>query len=184
MFWRSHKPLIMTRAKPQSFFSGIFGCPSYTYKYKFLSKALCSIYFYLTDLQRTCWTYRKKKYIVPGSLWKRLLRDCVVCLILLSFQRIQDNFSTAAIAKLFTDYILNAKNTVFETISLFFPFFSFQFSFFCFLPFFFFLLYNLCKYFPEIYALIYKKPWPVGMRHERRKCIVYLIINLRGFREN
>ena len=60
-------------------------------------------------------------------------------------------------------------------LSIFFIFFS---------SFLFLLLYNLCKYFPEIYARICKKPWPVGMRHIRRKCIVYLIINLRGFREN
>jgi len=184
MFWRSHKPLIMTEQNPNHFFflefSAVPLTPINTNSYP----KLCVVYTLLNSFATNLLKVPKKKYIVLGSLWKHLLGDCDVCLILLSFQRIQDNFSTAAIAKLFTDYILNAKNTIFETISPFFPFFSFQFFFFSFLPFFFSystICVNILQKYTHEFA---KKPWPVGMRHVGRKCIVCLIINLRGFREN
>lgn len=66
---------------------------------------LCVVYTLLNRFATNLLNVPEKILSAEFSL-KAPLADCDVCLILLSFQRIQDNFSTAAIAKLFTDYIL------------------------------------------------------------------------------
>ena len=145
---------------------------------------LCVVYTLLNRFATNLLNVPEKKYIVPSSLWKRLLRIVTFVWyfylfneyrIIFQQQQLQ-NYLQIISYKGKEDNIWN--NFSFLSLlllSIFFLFFS---------SFLFFLLYNLCKYFPEIYARICKKPWPVGMRHVRRKCIVYLMINLRGFREN
>ena len=106
MFLRFHKPLIMTRAKPQSFFflefSAVPLTPINTNSYP----KLCVVYTLLNRFATNLLNVPEKKIHSAEFSLKAPLADCDVCLVLLSFQRIQDNFSTAAIAKLFTDYIL------------------------------------------------------------------------------
>ena len=67
---------------------------------------LCVVHTLLNRFATNLLNVPEKKIHSAEFSLKAPLADCDVCLILLSFQRIQYNFSTAAIAKLFTDYIL------------------------------------------------------------------------------
>ena len=151
MCLRSHKPLIMTRAKPQSFFflefSAVPLTPINTNSYP----KLCVVYTLLNRFATNLLNVPEKKYIVPSSLWKRLLRIVTFvwyCYLFNEYriifqQQLLQNYLQIISYKGKEHNIWN--NFSFLSLLLLSIYFLFLSSFLSF------LLYNLCKYFPRTY---------------------------------
>ena len=151
MCLRSHKPLIMTRAKPQSFFflefSAVPLTPINTNSYP----KLCVVYTLLNRFATNLLNVPKKKYIVPSSLWKRLLRIVTFVWYCYLFNEYRIIFQQQQLQNYLQIISYKGKehniwnNFSFLSLLLLSIYFLFLSSFLSF------LLYNLCKYFPRTY---------------------------------